>query len=564
MRWHLPRIAFLSDPEVLLAPTLFDLELVLDLETAEEARVYSSSSKWSDSSKEASLASWMDWRVWLLCFLTKRSLAVCASNSSRVEACETRPLAFGGLVFLRCFESFTFRPVDSVDLPEESEESRRAHIGTGTTSSWHNWPGWLGKQRRGGSSSGTKLSAGASSFLGKEGWKILRRREWTSCRIAPWEDWESSRLVILHCTSFIHHLTSWRPCSSSSLNVLKCSSKFGCLCTMAPVSKGCSLSRQEYIARSKVEETWPSFKISFEQNASSDQQACASKVWPLPSKLGYLCITRMSVNLRPLCFSWPMLALKSGFKNDQNVFSYCLQFVFNLSSICLQFVFNLFSICLHGSCFNCWPDFLRLSTFLRNVYFLQEDISLRIDHLGMAKSTSLPGVNLLITCRLCHSFAEQEPLTPNLVLMAEVLVSSVAVFEPIRCPNPLPIWASKLKRGRELQWESTKKTSIEKKWKLSLLTFGVLHCWNPEELAKTSSGLRHFLGLRQGRFLQRPCDVAPALPAAQIGIRRPGASWVWPQASDAEVDPVIQKCEICVHAYCTYVLTGEGGKESQL
>jgi hypothetical protein len=97
------------------------------------------------------------------------------------------------------------------------------------------------------------------------------------------------------------------------------------------------------------------------------------------------------------------------------------------------------------------------------VYFLQEDISLRIDHLGMAKSTSLPGVNLLITCRLCHSFAEQEPLTPNLVLMAEVLVSSVAVFEPIRCPNPLPIWASKLKRGRELQWESTKKTSIEKK-----------------------------------------------------------------------------------------------------
>ena len=51
----------------------------------------------------------------------------------------------------------------------------------------------------------------------------------------------------------------------------------------------------------------------------------------------------MSVNLRPLCFSWPMLALKSGFKNDQNVFSYCLQFVFNLSSICLQFVLNLSS-----------------------------------------------------------------------------------------------------------------------------------------------------------------------------------------------------------------------------
>ncbi len=236
MRLHLPRIAFLSDPEVLLKPILLE-DFFLDLGT--RASSSSSLSLWERLSR----TSRMDCRVWVLCFRTKRFLAVCASNSSRVQACELREDRMDVLpprpnfsisLCLRCLRiSFSLPSFpDSADF-FLTHSRGKSH----TTSS-----SCPGKPSSGGSSSGTRFSSATVSFLWKEAWKILWRTVCTSCKAASWKDCDDWRFESLTWIWFTQHLTSCKPSSNSSLIILASSSKLGSISIWLLLSVLCKIS----------------------------------------------------------------------------------------------------------------------------------------------------------------------------------------------------------------------------------------------------------------------------------------------------------------------------------
>lgn len=275
MRLHLPRIAFLSDPEVLVKPILLE-DFFLDLGT----RASSSSSL--SLRERLSRTSGMDCRVWLLCFRTKRFLAVCASNSSRVQACELREDRMGVLpprpTFAVSFCPLCLRSLRiSFSLPSFPDSAdiflMQSRGKSHTTSS-----SCPGKPRSGGSSSGTRFSSGTASFLWKEAWKILRRTVCTSCRAASWKDCDDWRFESFKWTSFIQHLTSCKPSSNCSLIILASSSKLGSISIWLLLSVLCKVSwlsahrligtlgrrlvqaRSSYVATSSFKQIWAEAK----------------------------------------------------------------------------------------------------------------------------------------------------------------------------------------------------------------------------------------------------------------------------------------------------------------